>query len=73
MPVKKNIIKLRENIALNINYLSSQYEISNKILSDLNRIISLDMSSSLMFQWWVENENSINIINELLEDLKCLD
>lgn len=73
MPVKKNIIKLRENIALNINYLSSQYEISNKILSDLNRIISLDMSSSLMFQWWVGNENSINIINELLEDLKCLD
>lgn len=57
---KQRTIKLRDIIS----------EISNEIndidvekfLRELNSIINMDMSHSLIFQWWINNENTINII-----------
>lgn len=67
MMMKYEIMKLKENISQNIDYLSTEYQSTNDILSELNRMINWDMSHSMMFHWWVDNEDSINIINELLE------
>lgn len=64
---KTEIWKLRNNIIENIDYLSTEYQTTYDILSDLNRIISLDMSHSMIFQWWSDNEDSIDIINKLIE------
>lgn len=63
MTMKFKITKLRENISANIDYLSTEYY----LVIELNRSINLDMSHSMMLQWWRNNEDSINIINELLE------
>ena len=70
MLIEYEILQLRENIIQNIEYLSTEYKLTNDILSELNRIISLEMSRSMMFYWYVENEESINIINELLKKLE---
>jgi len=67
MTMKFKITKLRDNISANIDYLSTEYYLVNDILLELNRLINWDMSHSLMLQWWCENEDSINTINELLE------
>lgn len=67
---KIKIWELRNKIVQNIDYLSTKYQKTNDILYDLNRIISLDMSHSLMFQWWCENEESIDTINNLLQMLE---
>jgi len=64
---KMEIWKLRNTIEENIDYLSTQFKTTYDILSDLNRMISFDMDHSMIFQWWINNEDSINIINELIE------
>ena len=64
--IKIEILKLRDNIVKNKEYLSNEYQSTSDILSELNRMIHWDMSHSMMFQWWCNNEASINIINELL-------
>lgn len=70
MMMKYEIMKLKENISQHIDYLSTEYQSTNDILSELNRMINWDMSHSMMFHWWVNNEDSINIINELIEKLE---
>lgn len=65
--MKSKIIKLRENISDNIDYLSTEYYLVNDILLELNKMIDWDMGHSVMFQWWCNNEDAINIINQLLE------
>ena len=67
MRIKSKIMKLRENTSANIDYLSTEYYLVNDILLELNRMIDWNMGHSMMFQWWCNNEDSINIINELLE------
>ena len=67
MTMKFKIIKLKENISVNIAYLSTEYYLVNDILLELNKMIDWKMSHSMMLQWWCDNEDSINIINELLE------
>ena len=67
---KTEIWKLRDTISKNIDYLSTEYQTTYDMLSDLNRMISFDMNHSMRFQWWVNNEDSINIINELLQKLE---
>ncbi|MEA2049213.1 MAG: hypothetical protein U9O56_00550 [Campylobacterota bacterium] len=70
MKIKNKVLRLRDNITENIDYLSKEYQTTYDILDELNKIIKFDMSHSLIFQWWVENEDSINIINELIEKLE---
>jgi hypothetical protein len=70
MTMKYEIIKLIENISENIDYLSSKYDPTEDILYELTRMINLNMSNSMMFQWYAENEESINKINSLLDELK---
>ncbi len=67
MTMKFKIIKLKENISANIDYLSTEYYLVNDILLELNRMLDWNMSHSMMLQWWCDNEDSINIINQLLE------
>ena len=68
--MKYEVSKLRDTIFDNIDYLSTEYQPTNDILSQLNRMINWDSSHSLIFQWWVKNEDSINTINELLEKIE---
>jgi len=70
MMMKYEVSKLRDTIFDNIDYLSTEYQPTNDILSQLNRMINWDSSHSLIFQWWVKNEDSINTINELLEKIE---
>ncbi|MEA3512681.1 MAG: hypothetical protein U9R37_03675 [Campylobacterota bacterium] len=65
--MKYKITTLRDNITKNIDYISKEYQTVYDILDDLDRIMSFDLSYCNMFQWWVENEDSINTINEILE------
>ena len=67
---KTEIWKLKDNITENIDYLSTEYQTTYDILSDLNRMISFDISHSMIFQWWIENEDSINTINDLIGKLE---
>lgn len=67
MTMKFKIMRLKESISLNIDYLSTEYYLVNDILLELNRMIDWNMGDSVMFQWWCNNEDSINIINQLLE------
>lgn len=60
-------INLRDKIIENREYLFENYQPTCDILYDLNKIITLQMSNSMIFQWQVENENSIEEINRLLE------
>ena len=66
MRIKSKVIKKKNNIENNIDYLSNEYHNTYDILSELNRITNFQMSHSLMLQWWVNNETSIDIINELI-------
>jgi len=70
MNMKYEVMKLKDSISQNIEYLSTEYHLTNDILSELQRMENFDLSHSMMFQWWVENENSINTINKLLEELE---
>jgi len=70
MIIKYEVMKLKDSISENIEYLSTKYHLTNDILSELQRIENLDMSRRMMFQWWVDNEESINTINQLLEELE---
>ena len=66
MRIKSKVLRLKNNIENNIDYLSNEYHNTYDILSELNRITNFQMSHSLMLQWWVNNETSIDIINELI-------
>ena len=63
---KMEIWKLKNNIENNIDYLSTQFQTTYDILAEINRIISLDMNHSKIFDWWIDNKDSINIISELI-------
>jgi len=65
--LKYKLISLRNNIIENIDFISKEYPIIYDISDELNRIIGLNMSHSLMFQWWVENEDKVIKINQILE------
>ena len=65
--MKTKIINLRDEIVDNIGYLSNEYQTTNDILYDLNMIVNFEFTYSNMFQWWYENEDKIDIINELLK------
>lgn len=64
---QREIVNLRDKVIENINYLSDEYKMIYDILNDLNRLINLDMEHSFILQWWVENEESIEEINKLIE------
>lgn len=68
--MKIKVRTLRDDILDNVDYLSEKHQQTNDILHDLNRMLHLDMSHTLMFLWWDENENSINTINELLKKVE---
>ena len=70
MTIKSKVLRLKNNIENNIDYLSTQFQTTYDILSELNRITNFEMSHSLMLQWWVNNEDSIIIINELIEKVE---
>ncbi len=70
MRIKSKVLRLKNNIENNIDYLSNEYHNTYDILSELNRITNFQMSHSLMLQWWVNNETSIDIINELIEKIE---
>lgn len=71
MQMDYKILQLRADIIENIDYLSSQFQLTNVILSDLNNLItSSDTNCYMMFIWWSENEDSIKIINNLLKKLE---
>ena len=61
------VITLRDKIENNIDYLLMEYSTVDNILTDLNKIINLGLSYSNIFQWWCENEDKIDTINEILE------
>lgn len=63
-------MQLRDKISQNFDYLSSEYHPTNDILHELDRMIQLDMQHSLVLSWWVQNEESISTINQLLEGLE---
>lgn len=70
MMMKSKVSTLRDKIVKNKEYLSNEYQSTSDILYELNRMIHWNMSHSMMFQWWCNNEDSINIINELLQKLE---
>jgi len=70
MIMKYEIMKLKEKILQNIDYLSTEYHQTNDILSELIKIIHWDMSNNTMFHWWVAHEDSIITINKLLKELE---
>lgn len=64
--LKHKIYKLKDDILNNKENLAKHISTIEIFLSELNWIISSDMSHSLMFQWWVNNEQTIeNIYNQL--------
>lgn len=60
-------MSLRNSIIKNLDFISEKYDNIHSILTDLERMIHLDMQHSLMLQWWCENESQIDIINEILQ------
>jgi len=68
--MKIKLIDLRDSITNNVEYLSQEYPYTNDILEDLYRVIYFELSYSSMYQWWIENEDKIDIIHKLLERQK---
>lgn len=67
---KNKLWNLKNNITANIDYLSTEYQATHDILTELDNMINLDIDNSIVFQWWIKNENSINTINKLLKRLE---
>lgn len=67
--MKFKIQKLRDDIAKYINDVPKDTQVVYEILSDLNRMIHLNTSQSMMFQWWVENKNDIESVNTIMESM----
>jgi len=65
--LKYEIITLQSNIIENIDYIEKEFPMVREILSEINWNLLINMQHSLLFQWWVNNEESINTINEILK------
>jgi len=65
--LKYEITTLQSNIIENIDYIEKEFPMVSEILSEINWTLSINMQHSLLFQWWVQNEESINTINEILK------
>lgn len=69
--MKTTAIELKNSIIKNIDYLSTEYQMTTMILEDLESMINYNMSSSYIVQWWINNLESIKIINRLIKEIEA--
>ena len=65
--MKIEIIKLKNIINENIDYIISKYPTVNLILNQIDLLLEHNVSDEMILKWFKSNESSIRIINEYIE------
>lgn len=68
MAIKTEILKLKEKIEQNIDFLMENYQATDNFFQDLSIMINLNLSDSYIVKWWFENEHHINTITHHLKE-----